>query len=104
MTSFSIIKKSELGGTRLDAEYYQPEFLKNSKRIINFGSETLQSLSTISITKGETPLWRGDDYLKKGIDGLPGATKEFMRHHDEFVGCKTVGISIGAKSGETIYV
>jgi len=68
---YSIIKKSELGGTlRLDAEYYQPEFLKNSKKIINFGSETLQSLSTISITKGETPLWRGDDYLKKGIPFL----------------------------------
>ena len=44
------------------------------------------------------------DYVKNGFDGLPGATKEFVRDHDRFVGCKTIGISVGARSGETIYI
>lgn len=71
MISYSIIQKSQLEGAhRLDAEYYQPEYLNNAKTIENFGFDTLQSLSKIDITKGETPLWRGDKYLEKGVPFL----------------------------------
>jgi len=64
---YSIIQKSQLeGALRMDAEYYQPEFLGNAKKIENFGFNTLRNLSEIDITKGETPLWRGDEYLEKG--------------------------------------
>jgi len=68
---FSIIQKSKLeGARRLDAEYYQPEYLGNSTKIEKFGFYTLQDLSVIDITKGETPLWRGDEYIAKGTPFL----------------------------------
>lgn len=69
--TYSIIQKSKPeGAKRLDAEYYQPEYLDNSEKIKNFGFDKLQSLSLIDITKGETPLWRGDGYLDQGIPFL----------------------------------
>ncbi len=69
--TYSIIKKSELeGALRLDAEYYQPEYLDIAKKLEKFGFQTLRDLSSIDITKGETPLWRGDDYLEQGIPFL----------------------------------
>jgi len=68
---YSIIQKSQLeGAKRLDAEYYQPEYLLNSSKLEKFGFETLQDLSISNITKGETPLWRGDSYLDTGIPFL----------------------------------
>ncbi len=71
MITFSIIKKSQLEGAhRLDAEYYQPEYLENVRKLENYGFVQLQELSAIDITKGETPLWRGDDYLSSGIPFL----------------------------------
>ena len=44
-----------------------------------------------------------EDYVRKGFEGLPGSVKEFRKAHDEFVGCKSIGISIGPASGETVY-
>ncbi len=71
MAVFSIILKSQLeGAKRLDAEYYQPEFLAVAEKISKFGFDILQNFSTIDITKGETPLWRGDEYLIKGLPFL----------------------------------
>jgi len=71
MAVFSIIPKSQLeGAKRLDAEYYQPEFLDVAEKIKKFGFSLLQDFSTIDITKGETPLWRGDDYLTQGLPFL----------------------------------
>lgn len=67
----SIIQKSQLeGAQRIDAEYYQPVFMQNAKRLEVFGYTDLQNYSLIDITKGETPLWRGDDYLHNGIPFL----------------------------------
>lgn len=38
MVNYSVIKKSELeGARRLDAEYYQPEYLEIDKKILDFG-------------------------------------------------------------------
>ena len=38
MLNFSIIQKSQLeGAKRIDAEYYQPEYLKLDKKLEEFG-------------------------------------------------------------------
>ena len=71
MISYSIIQKSQLEGAyRLDAEYYQPEYLDNDKRLEHIGYDILQRFSLIEITKGETPLWRGDEYVESGVPFL----------------------------------
>ena len=43
------------------------------------------------------------DYVKKGFDSLPDGLKKFIRDHDEFIKCKTIGVSIGPSRGETVY-
>lgn len=71
MINYSIIQKSQLeGALRLDAEYYQPEYLENDSFLKKHGFNKLQDLSSIDITKGETPLWRGDDYETSGFPFL----------------------------------
>jgi len=62
-----VIWSNEIDG-RLDAYYYSSEFQK---------LKTLRTIKTIEfedlieiITKGETPLWRGDSYLPSGIPFL----------------------------------
>ena len=57
MITFSIIQKSQLeGALRLDAEYYQPEYLENDRKLRKVDFDYLQKFSVIDITKGETPL------------------------------------------------
>lgn len=59
MITYSIIKKSQLEGAhRLDAEYYQPEYLENEK-IISFLSYKVEKFSNVAsyITNGHTPLY-----------------------------------------------
>jgi len=53
---------------RIDAEYYKPEYLEVFN-VLGKTKETLQSISQI-ITKGETPLWRGNVYVSEGIPFL----------------------------------
>lgn len=73
MITYSIIQKSQLEGTkRLDAEYYQPEYLENDKIIKNY-KNSFKFLGDIlkrknAITGGATPL--GADYPKEGIPFL----------------------------------
>ncbi len=63
--SYSIIQKSQLeGAQRLDAEYYQPEYLELAKEIRNQKSENLQDVAIIR--SGTTPKNR-DDTLTEGI-------------------------------------
>jgi len=73
MVTHSIIKKSQLEGTqRIDAEYYQPEYLENDKVIRNYrnGYKLLGDVlkRRNAITGGATPL--GADYLNSGIPFL----------------------------------
>ena len=73
MITFSIIPKSYLEGAhRLDAEYYQPEYLKNEKILRNYknGFRILGEILTRKngIAGGATPL--GAKYLKSGIQFL----------------------------------
>lgn len=71
--NFSIIQKSQLEGVhRLDAEYYQPEYLKLDKKIDTYGSQ-LKTFGELldkgnSLTGGATPL--GADYSSEGIKFL----------------------------------
>jgi restriction endonuclease S subunit len=64
----STIKFSQIED-RIDAEYYKPEYLILNSKLKVQNSKFLDDLSQI-ITKGETPLWRGDVYISKGIPFL----------------------------------
>lgn len=49
MNNFSIIQKSQLeGAARIDAEYYQPEYLEFAKRLINVGEIPLGNVAFIT--------------------------------------------------------
>lgn len=43
-----------------------------------------------------------DSYVKGGFDSLPDGLKEYVKDHDEFVGCPIVGISIGPGRDEMV--
>lgn len=40
--------------------------------------------------------------IKGGYTNLPQGLKDFVEEHDKFVGCKTLGISLGPATGETV--
>ena len=73
MLNFSIIQKSQLeGAERIDAEYYQPEYLELNKKLEEFG-KNLKTLGELldkgnSLTGGATPL--GAEYPLSGIKFL----------------------------------
>lgn len=73
MTNFSIIQKSQLeGAMRLDAEYYQPEYLELEKDLKEY-KDNLKSFREVlekgnSLTGGATPL--GANYSENGIKFL----------------------------------
>ena len=48
--------------------FIKPIFIENRERIVasKFKLVRLGAIST-KITKGETPLWKGDEYQEKGI-------------------------------------
>ncbi len=73
MSNYSIIQKSQLEGAhRLDAEYYQPEYLENDQVIKKY-KNSFRLLGDVlkrknAITGGATPL--GADYLDSGVPFL----------------------------------
>ena len=64
----STIKFSQIED-RINAEYYKPEYLILNSKLKTQNSKFLDDLSQV-ITKGETPLWRGDVYVSKGMPFL----------------------------------
>ncbi len=65
MAQFSIIKKSELeGAMRLDAEYYQPKYLKVSKQLRECGAIHLGEL----LSDVRYGIYTEPDYLEQGTD------------------------------------
>lgn len=65
--NFSIIKKSQLeGNSRLDAEYYQPEYLDIKKTLQKFNSLTIKELIRRPVVTGSTPKIR--DCKNDGTD------------------------------------
>jgi len=63
-----IVNSDEIEG-RIDPLYYKPEFIELKNQLRSVNSVLFGSLIDI-ITKGETPLWRGDPYEKEGIPFL----------------------------------
>lgn len=63
--TYSIIQKSQLeGAQRLDAEYYQPEYLKLAENIRSLHNKSLKQIAIIR--SGTTPTDR-DDELTEGV-------------------------------------
>jgi restriction endonuclease S subunit len=62
-----LVRKGEIEGV-WNSEFYKTFFIENRKKLRNckFGLIKLSQI-TSKITKGETPLWRGDSYLEQGI-------------------------------------
>lgn len=59
MITYSIIKKSQLeGALRLDAEYYQPDYLVWFKKIERFNNRKIREIS--KVLRGNTPKGYGD--------------------------------------------
>ncbi len=52
---------------RGDVEYWLPKYNWIDKGVNNIETRNLQELCITSITKGETPIWRGDAYVKQGV-------------------------------------
>jgi len=68
MPQISIIKKSNIQeARRFDAEFFKSEYLENDKIINLCNYDICNNLVKREITKGETPLWQGFSYIKKGV-------------------------------------
>lgn len=77
MAQISIIKKSELeGATRIDAEYYQPEYLKLENIINAFPNKTLAELAESVISFGAYAL---TNYIEWKDDGIPFIVAENIK-------------------------
>lgn len=64
MATYSIIEKSKLGSAhRIDAEYYQPEYLKNDKLLNRIGFNLIDDIG--SVVYGTTP--EGAAFTEKGV-------------------------------------
>src|ERR1051326_325782 len=65
MVNFSIIQKSQLeGANRLDAEYYQPEYLERMKRLCKFGVSRLGDLAYITDGEHGSPIFDENSGIK----------------------------------------
>jgi restriction endonuclease S subunit len=53
--------------TRWDYDYNQVAYLKFEELLQRVETRSLQELCQQPITKGETPLWRGDQYVDNGV-------------------------------------
>lgn len=86
MTTYSIMQKSHLEqGHRLDAEYYQPEYLEVARKVKSLPHETLESISETIASFGAYALtnfieWQDDgipfivaENIKEGFIGYEGA-------------------------------
>src|SRR3989344_4210740 len=69
MAVFSIIQKSQLeGAKRLDAEYYQPEYLDLEKKLDSIETKTIDELSKSVVSFGAYSL---TSYLEWQDSGVP---------------------------------
>jgi restriction endonuclease S subunit len=68
MISFSIIQKSQLeGGHRLDAEYYQPEYLDVEKRLQQIETKSLDELAKTIVSFGAYSLTSYIEWQDEGV-------------------------------------
>lgn len=65
MITYSIIQKSQLeGANRLDAEYYQPEYLENAKRLGSFSTVKLGDIAFITDGEHGSPIFDEESGIK----------------------------------------
>lgn len=65
MITYSIIQKSQLEGAhRLDAEYYQPEYLAKMKSIQSIPHIELQEIAYVTDGEHGSPIWDEDSGIK----------------------------------------
>ncbi|MEK6897659.1 MAG: hypothetical protein AABW93_03960, partial [Nanoarchaeota archaeon] len=68
MIIHSIIKKSQLeGALRLDAEYYQPEYLELEKKFTKLETKTLEEISKSIISFGAYSLTSHIEWQEAGV-------------------------------------
>src|SRR3989344_670928 len=68
MVTFSIIKKSQLeGAKRLDAEYYQPEYLDLEKKLNAVKTKTLEEVSKSVVSFGAYSLTSFIEWQDSGV-------------------------------------
>ena len=83
--TFSIIQKSQLeGGLRLDAEYYQPEFLNLFSQIKKFKNNKLKGIAMI--LRGLTPKEYGDfeiPIIRSGDLSFGFLSEDLLKARDE---------------------
>jgi len=84
MITYSIIKKSQLEGAhRLDAEYYQPEYLRITNQLKKFQTENIGKIS--KIVYGTTP--SGGSFKEKGIPFIRSQNFSLLSIDNDFVFC-----------------
>lgn len=77
MITYSIIKKSKLeGGYRLDAEYYQPEYLEVAGKVKSLPHETLEDISESIVSFGAYAL---TNFIEWQDDGIPFIVAENIK-------------------------
>lgn len=72
------IIKPELLGNRLDADFYQKDFIGNELILSNFGSVTLSNLIDVK-KSGYGVLPKSDEYLENGLPLIRGGDLSFGR-------------------------
>jgi len=89
MITYSIIQKSQLeGALRLDAEYYQPDYLKLSLKLKNQNSKLLEEITESVVSFGAYSL---TNYIEWKESGVPYLNVEDIRDgRIEFDGTKFI--------------
>jgi len=87
MPQISYIKYADVKEAhRYDAEYFRPEYTKNDEIISKKKWERCINMVERDITKGETPLWQGFDYITDGIPFVRSQNfKNFGINRDDLV-------------------
>ena len=68
MITYSIIQKSQLeGGLRLDAEYYQPEYLDLEKKLVALKTKTIEEISESVVSFGAYSLTSYIEWQESGV-------------------------------------
>ncbi|HAX62245.1 MAG TPA: hypothetical protein DCX95_06825 [Elusimicrobia bacterium] len=84
MFTYSIIQKSQLESAhRLDAEYYQPEYLNTVEKLKNFQIKSIGEIS--KVVYGTTP--SGGVFEKQGIPFIRSQNFSLLSIADDFVLC-----------------
>ena len=65
MITYSLIKKSELeGALRMDAEYYQPEYLDYKKKLLSIAHVKLGEISFVTDGEHGSPIFDENSGIK----------------------------------------